>query len=307
MAAWQYFARQQVDIAVVEVGLGGRLDATNVCGTPLATVIVSIGRDHWQRLGNTLADIAGEKAGILKPGVRAIAGPLPEAAAAVVTQKATELNAPLTWVLPAVEEVVMGNPNTTPTLIYEGLRYPQALLGDHQRVNSACAIATLQVLQDQGWKISDEAIVQGLSQVRWPGRLQKGQWQGHELLIDGAHNTDAARSLRAFIDRTYPDEPITWLMGLLETKDHQGVLRTVLRQGDHLHLIPVPGHVSADPEALAAIAQTIDPSPAVVQTHADLEDGLTAAVDALPGKTPIVFCGSLYLIGTFYERYGLLG
>ncbi|MEL7350944.1 MAG: folylpolyglutamate synthase/dihydrofolate synthase family protein [Cyanobacteria bacterium J06560_5] len=305
-AAWQYFARQQVDIAVVEVGLGGRLDATNVCGTPLATVIVSIGRDHWQRLGNTLADIAGEKAGILKPGVRAIAGPLPESAAAVVTQKATELNAPLTWVLPAVEEVVMGNPNTTPTLIYEGLRYPQALLGDHQRVNSACAIATLQVLQDQGWKISDEAIVQGLSQVRWPGRLQKGQWQGHELLIDGAHNTDAARSLRAFIDRTYPDEPITWLMGLLETKDHQGVLRTVLRQGDHLHLIPLPGHVSADPEALAAIAQTIDPSPAVVQTHVDLEDGLTAAVDALPGKTPIVFCGSLYLIGTFYERYGLL-
>ncbi|MEO0708250.1 MAG: folylpolyglutamate synthase/dihydrofolate synthase family protein [Cyanobacteria bacterium J06649_5] len=305
-AAWQYFARQQVDIAVVEVGLGGRLDATNVCGTPLVTVIVSIGRDHWQRLGNTLADIAGEKAGILKPGVRAIAGPLPESAAAVVTQKATELNAPLTWVLPAVEEVVMGNPNTTPTLIYEGLRYPQALLGDHQRVNSACAIATLQVLQDQGWKISDEAIVQGLSQVRWPGRLQKGQWQGHELLIDGAHNTDAARSLRAFIDRTYPDEPITWLMGLLETKDHQGVLRTVLRQGDHLHLIPLPGHVSADPEALAAIAQTIDPSPAVVQTHVDLEDGLTAAVDALPGKTPIVFCGSLYLIGTFYERYGLL-
>ncbi|MEO1593433.1 MAG: Mur ligase family protein, partial [Cyanobacteria bacterium J06632_22] len=89
-AAWEYFAAQKVDIAVVEVGLGGRLDATNVCDSPLVTVIVSIGRDHWQRLGNTLAKIAGEKAGILKPGVPAIAAPLPTEAANVITQRAAE-------------------------------------------------------------------------------------------------------------------------------------------------------------------------------------------------------------------------
>ncbi|MEL6855803.1 MAG: bifunctional folylpolyglutamate synthase/dihydrofolate synthase, partial [Cyanobacteria bacterium J06607_13] len=102
-AAWQYFAQQQVDIAVVEVGLGGRLDATNVCPRPLVTVIVSISRDHWQRLGDTLGKIAGEKAGILKPGVPAIAGPLPLEAAEVVTAKATAQAAPLTWVQPSEE------------------------------------------------------------------------------------------------------------------------------------------------------------------------------------------------------------
>ena len=188
-AAWQYFADQQVDIAIVEVGLGGRLDATNVFTSPLATVIVSIGMDHWQRLGNTLAAIAGEKAGILKPGVQAIAGPLPSEAKAVVIQKAAELNAPLTWIEPAAE--VSTNP---PRLSYSGIEYSQALLGEHQRVNSACAIATIQSLRAQDWKISDEAIARGMATVQWPGRLQKVQWQGHELLIDGAHNRAAARS-----------------------------------------------------------------------------------------------------------------
>lgn len=297
-AAWQYFAQQQVDIAVVEVGLGGRLDATNVCSHPLATVIVSISRDHWQRLGNTLAEIAGEKAGILKPGIAAIAGPLPSEAAAVVTAKANELNAPLTWVTPA-EEVTE---RTEPTLAYSDIQYPQVLLGDHQRVNSACAIATIQTLRTQGWDISDEAIAHGMAQVSWPGRLQKSRWQGHRLLIDGAHNADAALSLRAYLDRTYPNQPITWLMGMLATKDHAGVLGALLRAGDRLHLVPVPGHLSADPTDLSAIAQRICPNLAQAQTHQDLTTALTTATKQNT-ETPTVFCGSLYLIGSFFEHY----
>lgn len=297
-AAWQYFAQQQVDVAVVEVGLGGRLDATNVCPTPLATVIVSISRDHWQRLGNTLAEIAGEKAGILKPGACAIAGPLPPEAAAVVTAKAAELNAPLTWIIPA-EEVTEA---VEPTLRYNGIQYPQVLLGDHQRVNSACAIAAIQSLRAQGWEISDEAIAGGMAQVNWPGRLQRSQWQGHPLLIDGAHNADAALSLRAYLDRTYPNQPITWLMGMLTTKDHEGVFGALLRAGDRLHLVPVPGHLSAAPAELSAIAQQICPNLATVQTHPDLTTALTAATTANTA-TPTIFCGSLYLIGHFFEHY----
>lgn len=321
-AAWQYFADQQVDIAVVEVGLGGRLDATNVCEQPLATVIVSISRDHWQRLGDTLADIAGEKAGILKTGVPAFAGPLPHEAATVVTQKATRLEAPLTWVKPAIEDTaeanVLGNNNTAPALVYEGLRYQQTLLGDHQRVNSACAIATLQSLKNRGWAISDDTIARGMANVSWPGRLQLAQWEGHDLLIDGAHNADAARSLRAYIDRTYPNQAITWLMGMLATKDHAGVFNALLRTGDRLHLMPVPGHLTADPEDLSAIAQQSCPTLAAISIHPDLVTGLAAATKKQqpdkqqPGKQqlnqqpsdlcPTVFCGSLYLIGTFYEH-----
>ncbi len=300
-AAWQYFARQQVDIAVIEVGLGGRLDATNVCPTPLATVIVSIGLDHWQRLGPTLADIAGEKAGILKTGVSVIAGPLPAAAQAVITTRAAQLQAPLTWVTPAEVVEEAQEVSSAPELIYDGIQYPQALLGDHQRVNSACAIATLQRLRVQGWLIPDEAIVSGMAQVQWPGRLQKRQWQGHELLIDGAHNADAARSLRAYIDRTFPHQSITWLMGMLATKDHAGVFAALLRAGDRLHLVPVPGHLSAEPSDLSAIAKQTCPTLQITM-HLNLKAGLTAAVQT----DPIVLCGSLYLIGYFYEHFANL-
>ena len=298
-AAWLYFAQQQVEVAVVEVGLGGRLDATNVWQKPLATVIVSISRDHWQRLGDTIAEIAGEKAGILKPGVAAIAGPLPAEAKAVVTTRAAELNAPLTWVEPA-KEVVASAAQSLSELIYEGIQYPQVLLGEHQRVNSACAIATLQTLRAQGWAISTEAIVRGMAQVQWPGRLQKGAWQGHPLLIDGAHNQDAAKSLRAYIDQTFPHQPITWLMGMLSTKDHAGVFAELLRAGDRLHLVPVPGHLSAELDEMSAIAQQTCPTLTSIETHPDLSAGLAAATQTVP----TVLCGSLYLIGHFYERYG---
>ena len=295
-AAWQYFAAQRVDVAVVEVGLGGRLDATNVCDQPLATVIVSIGRDHWQRLGDTLAAIAYEKAGIIKPTVPIIAGPLPSEAQAVVTARATEVQAPLTWVSPA--EVIDVSP-TGATLQAGGIQYPQTLLGDHQRVNSACAIAALQVLRAQGWHISPAAIARGMAQVRWPGRLQQSQWQGQPLLIDGAHNVDAARSLRAYVDKTYPGRAVTWLMGMLQTKDHPGVFAALLSSGDRLHLVPVPGHLSAEPAELAAIAhQTC--SAILTHVHPDLATGLAAAIQT----SPVVLCGSLYLIGHFYDCYG---
>ena len=191
-AAFSYFAAEAVDVAVLEVGLGGRLDATNVCPAPLVSVIVSIGRDHWQRLGPTLADIAGEKAGILKAGRPAVIGPLPPEADAVVRTKAATLDCPTIWVVPA-----------TPVdndLEYDTVRYPQVLLGAHQRVNSAVAISALQSLQTQGWSIPLAAIQQGMAQVRWPGRLQWTTWQSQALLLDGAHNIASARVLRTFVD-----------------------------------------------------------------------------------------------------------
>lgn len=297
-AAWQYFASQKVDVAVVEVGLGGRLDATNVCDNPLATIIVSISRDHWQRLGETIAEIAGEKAGILKSGVPAIVGPVPIEAEAVITQRAQSLQAPLTQVEPAQPSL-----DKPQSLVYQDIEYPQMLLGEHQKVNSACAIATLQKLRDQGWQISDSAIAQGMAQVKWPGRLQRYQWQGRPLLIDGAHNVDAAKSLRTYLDKAYPNQSITWLMGMLQTKDQAGVFRALIRAGDRLHLAAVPGHLSTEPEELRAIAQKICPNLALIHTHPDLQAALEASTDSTENTSPTVFCGSLYLIGHFFEHY----
>ncbi|NEP15707.1 MAG: bifunctional folylpolyglutamate synthase/dihydrofolate synthase [Leptolyngbya sp. SIO4C1] len=290
-AAWHYFAARRVDIAVIEVGLGGRLDATNVCASPLVSVITSISREHWQRLGPTVADIAREKAGILKSGRPAAVGPLPAAAAAVVAQRAADLSCPLYWVEPAAA--------VRPGWLCAGLtpvEYPQALLGEHQRINSALAIAALQLLQQQGWQIAPAAIQQGMAAARWPGRLEWTTWQDQWLLIDGAHNPAAAQVLRKYVDQALPQRSITWLMGMLETKDHKDVFAALLRPGDRLCLVPVPGHLSASPVDLAQMAQAVCPELQILQ-RASLSAGL-AAVFADPTELTVL-CGSLYLVGDF--------
>ncbi len=298
-AAWLHFAETQVDLAVMEVGLGGRLDATNVVDAPLVSIIVSLSREHWQRLGPTLADIAREKAGVLKPRRPAIIGPLPPEAKAVVQARLEELGCPAVWPAPAVP---LGDGQA-----HSGdVTYPLALLGDHQLVNSAVAIAALQTLRHQGWNISERAIAQGMAQVRWPGRLQWVRWghapQGYPLLIDGAHNPAAARVLRQYVDRWWADQlgtpqSTTWLMGMLATKDHSDIFAELLRPGDALHLVPVPGHETAVPVELAAIARSVCPDLAQCKTHDSLGKGL-GAIAAVPSQLRVL-CGSLYLIGHF--------
>lgn len=329
-AAWLYFAQQQADIAVMEVGLGGRLDATNVCDSPLVTIITSISREHWQVLGPTLADIAREKAGILKPGCPAVIGQLPLEAKAVVEQRIKELDCPAVWVKPAVQLPPLtpsqgeeqaevpdqgGRQEQLPPIAkgetqgefpeswaeYEGIQYPLPLLGEIQLMNSAIAIATLQILRSQGWKITDDAIASGMAKTKWLGRLQWTTWHEHRLLIDGAHNRAAAQALRQYVDTL--NTAITWVMGILSTKDHADIFDALLRPGDQLYLVPVPDHSSADPNHLATLAQQICPELADCRTYPNLETGLEAATSnpAESVERLIVLCGSLYLIGHFLK------
>lgn len=300
-AAWLYFAQSKVDVAVVEVGLGGRLDATNVCDRPLVTIITSISREHWQQLGPTLADIAREKAGILKPGCPVVVGPLPPAAKAVVRSRVVELGCPVVWVEPALElrtqERIAGKmPPPQRRALYEGVEYPLVLQGEIQLSNSASAIAALQILQQLGWEISEEAIAIGMAKTSWLGRLQWTTWQNHDLLIDGAHNPAAAQALRHYVD-TLDVKSVTWVMGMLSTKEHDDIFRALLRPADQLYLVPVPDHSSADPDELAILAQNICPKLAECRAYSELITALEAAV-ALP-ESMVVLCGSLYLVGDF--------
>jgi dihydrofolate synthase / folylpolyglutamate synthase len=308
-AAWLHFAAVGVDLAVMEVGLGGRLDATNVVDRPLVSVITSLSREHWQRLGPTLADIAGEKAGVLKSGCPAVVGPLPPEATAVVQARAESLGCSVVWPEPAVR---LG-PGQARYGGGEGaIAYPLPLLGDHQLINSAVAIAALLCLRDQGWQIDDRAIAQGMGQARWPGRLQWLTWGDpapYSLLIDGAHNPAAALVLRQYVDRWWaaqagPPGGTAWLMGMLATKDHADIFAALLRPGDSLHLVPVPGHETAAPDDLGAIAQSVCPALACCQQHPSLRAGLEALGQGV--NTLRVLCGSLYLIGYFLatEPYG---
>lgn len=314
--AWLYFAQQRVDIAVIEVGLGGRLDATNVCDRPLATVITSLSREHWQRLGPTLADIAGEKAGILKPGCPAIVGPLPPDAQAVVEQRINQLHCPVTWVKPAALLPKNSLETGDNLALSWGIEYPLPLLGEMQLINSALAVATLQVLRQHEWSIPDSAIVQGMAQAQWPGRIQWVNWRDFPLLIDGAHNPAAAQALGQYVNSlrlakaiprtpfnrasvSIPDQSVTWVMGMLSTKDHSDIFQALLQPGDRLYLVPVPDHSSADPLMLADLARKICPELESYDTCGDLGLALDQAV--FSGKGLTVLCGSLYLVGYFLK------
>jgi dihydrofolate synthase / folylpolyglutamate synthase len=325
-AMWVYFAQRRVDIAVIEVGLGGRLDATNVVDNPLVSLITSISLEHTERLGDTLAKIAAEKAGILKEGCPAVIGMMPEAAAAVISRRAYELFCPTLYPKPA-QDSGNGWASYSSLEIYELEEGEVALLprsfnvqlplqGEVQLRNVSLAIAALQILRQENWKISDSALLNGLAKTRWPGRLQWYHWRQHRILIDGAHNPDSALALRHFVDRHLgnPIRPISqvsrgadrrthWVIGILASKSHRDMLETLLRSGDSLYLVPIPEHKSADLTQLATLAkQVICPKLAHVQILDDVQLGIQAAIDRADPTDLVVLCGSLYLVGHFLSQ-----
>jgi dihydrofolate synthase/folylpolyglutamate synthase len=289
-AAWIYFQQQQVDCVVLEVGLGGRLDSTNAAIDPVVAVITSIGRDHWQRLGDTLPQIAQEKAGICKIGVPIVSAPQKPEVLQVLQTKAEAVEATLQVVTPAKWDAAA-------TIRWQDQSYPMPLRGDVQLINAAVVLQTLRVLQQQGWQISASAIAAGFARTHWPGRLQTVEIGGHTLLLDGAHNQPGAEALRQFLDIHVPT-PITWFIGILESKDATGILTALLRPGDRLYPLPMHGYVGFDPAKLARIGQTVQPQLAYCQELSSLKQWMSvlASIPSHP-KPNLVLCGSLYLIG----------
>ncbi|MEW6568860.1 MAG: folylpolyglutamate synthase/dihydrofolate synthase family protein [Chloroflexota bacterium] len=269
-----YFARQGVDIAVIEVGLGGRLDATNVV-TPLVSVITSLSYDHMHLLGNSLSDIAREKAGIIKPGVPVVLAPQQHEAARVVEQVAREQGAPLIrvgrdwlfapgshdlerqslYIWSSREQALIdayvessGRVEWTPP------RYEVPLLGYHQVINAAVAHAALQVVRQQGFDIEDEAIRRGFRSVSWPGRFQILS-RSPVVLVDSAHNRDSALRLRIALDDYFPGKPVTLVFGALADKDIPGMLAELLPRVSRLILTQADHPRAATVDELAEIAR----------------------------------------------------
>jgi len=299
-AMWWYFAEQKVDIAIIETGLGGRLDATNVCDRPLVCAITSIGLDHCQQLGNTLSAIASEKAGIIKPQCPVVIAENDPDAIAALQAKVIECGAPVTWVS-AAERSVSG-------AVWQGFEYPLTLLGNHQLINSAIAIAVIQSLRTQGWKISDDAMRTGLANTQWAGRLQWIEFnlngKSCKILIDGAHNESAAAYLRQFVDEAFPDQRKRWVIGILHTKDQLGILKALLHPDDLLFSVPVPNPATTSPQDLAKLATSMLKSKP--QSYPSLELGLEAAFDDLRSQDMVILCGSLYLVGEFLSQKSFL-
>ncbi|NJL83005.1 MAG: bifunctional folylpolyglutamate synthase/dihydrofolate synthase, partial [Chloroflexaceae bacterium] len=174
---------------------------------------------------------------------------------------------------------------------------PCPLPGTIQLTNSAIAVATLQLLKQQGFKIADTALQTGMAQTQWPGRLQWTTYGGQSLLLDGAHNAAAAIALDHYVRSL--NKPVTWVMGMLATKDHAAIFQALLQTQDYLYLVPVPDHATADPQELATLALATCPNLRRCSPYPDLWPALDGAL-AQPERS-IVLCGSLYLVGYFLK------
>jgi dihydrofolate synthase/folylpolyglutamate synthase len=305
-AAFLAFARTPADIVLLEVGLGGRLDATNVVRRPAVTAITPVSLDHQAFLGDTVAAIAGEKAGILKPGVAAVIGPQPIEAEEVIEARAASLAAPLCrsrheWHCDASGE---------------GMRYAgqhwrldlplPSLIGAHQVVNAGTAIACLERLS--GFSLPSSAIVHGLRHIDWPARLQllnrgpliEALPAGWELWLDGGHNPLAGEVL-ADVAAGWHDRPLYLVVGMMNTKDAGGFIAPMAKHARALTAVTIPGEQNALPaEAIAAAASSVG-------LPARTAGSIRAAIHEIPvhdGNGRVLICGSLYFAGKVLAENG---
>jgi dihydrofolate synthase/folylpolyglutamate synthase len=295
VAAFQAFADAGLELVVLEVGLGGRLDATTVHPDRQVLGFAAIGMDHAEVLGSTLGAIATEKAGILSPGCLAVSGPQPREAEAVLRRQALGSGSELLWVDPLREE---GG-----ELVAGTLRWRSGLPGRVQRHNNAVALGMLRALRRRGWTVSDAAITAGFSAARWPGRLQPASWHGQPLLLDGAHNLPAAEALRRELQASEPEGSTRphgaagcgrrWVLGVLANKPAPAMARALLAPEDRAWLVPVPEHPCWTLEQLLAAAPELSGR---LEASPSLQEALRAAC-AAPGQGPVVVAGSLYLLG----------
>ena len=279
--AFELFRRARVDVAVIEVGLGGRLDATNVV-SPIATAITSIALDHERYLGSTLGAIAFEKAGIIKPGVPVVVGDLDPEAAAVIERVARERGA----------ELIRASPRDCSAFTI-GLR------GAHQIGNAAVAVRVLETLDRIGIAVAPRAIAAGLANPEWPGRLDLRQLPGgREMLMDAAHNPAGAAALSSYLQARGDRLPLVF--AAMKDKDIAGMFGALLPAISHLYVTRASNPRSADPAAIADVTRAIAPSLPI----AIVSDPAEAMRAAWLSSPRIVVAGSIFLLGDVMKQLG---
>jgi dihydrofolate synthase/folylpolyglutamate synthase len=272
-AAFVAFARAQLDIAIVEVGLGGRLDATNALARPLVSVITNIALDHTEILGNTIEEIAGEKAGILRAGVPAIIGAVDDEARRAIAERAREVGAPLRW---------LGKDFAVAAI-------PDHLLGLHQARNAAVARAAILALPP-ALRPDEDAIARGFADARWPGRLER---LAPDLFLDGAHNADGSRALADALPALAAGRPIHLVLGVVEEKDAKALAAPLLPLASRVIATTPP-----TPRAKSASRLASELGPSVES----IDDPLAAVGEARASNALTVVAGSLFLVGQVRAR-----
>lgn len=327
--AFLYFATEEADLAVLEVGMGGRLDATNIV-TPLVAIITSLSYDHTLYLGSTLPLIAREKAGIIKDGAVVVSVPQPPEAMAVIEETCRERGALLfrvgeqwTWQRGEMDmegqsfTVHLNNPTTQPPyhpitpspnhptrydLLSHGPRRHRCwipLLGEHQLANATTAVAVADLLPGLGVHVSEEAIAQGLRQVRWPGRLEVLS-RAPFLVVDGAHNADSAHKLAVALRKYFQYERLILIFGASLEKDIDGMLRELLPLAHRVIVTQAqhPRATKVQPLREALLAQGCEPL-----SSNNVAEALDCALKLARKRDLICATGSLFVVAEVQEAW----
>jgi dihydrofolate synthase/folylpolyglutamate synthase len=296
--AFEYFARQRVDFSVFEVGLGGRLDATNILA-PVVSIITRVDFDHENFLGHSLAEIAAEKAGILKQRVPLVLAQQRPEALSVVRARASELGCPVIETGSAFridkEWTEGGRGRAVATEIESGWQIELAprLPGKFQIQNSLNAVAAVRYLQKRGYRISDEALAQGIAEAIWPGRLEKLQAEP-DLYLDGAHNPSAARELTAFLAQNLAGRKIWLVFGALRDKAVDEIAGVLFPLASEV-IFTQPSTSRAI--SVAQLAEITSHHAAHFTIVAEPEVALEGALERAAPSDAVVVAGSLYLVG----------
>jgi dihydrofolate synthase/folylpolyglutamate synthase len=300
--ALKYFAEQKIDIAVIETGLGGRLDSTNVI-KPEVTAITSISKDHMAQLGNTIEKIAEEKAGIFKHGIPAVTVTQQPEVEAVFKRIADKVGAPFDVAGKSMEfsyrfeSSRMLGPHTrvcltTPNSKFEHLAVP--LLGEHQALNCGLALAIIDRLKTRGLALNDQRTMEGLSKTQIPGRMEL-LCQNPRVLVDGAHNAASIDAMMRAIGQHIPYDSMVVIFGCCGDKDVDGMLERITSGADKVIFTNVNSIRTANPDELAA--RYVEQYGKMAQVAPNLADALEIANRAVTKEDLICITGSFYLIG----------
>ena len=295
--AFEYFRRERVDVVILEAGMGGRLDSTNIIEASLLSVITGIALDHTAYLGDTIEKIAAEKAGIIKSGCPVLFGGSHEGARAVIEGRAKELSAPLTvtdYTKLSIESADLGGS----TFTYKGGRYKTRMLGLYQPRNASTVLEAVEILRKSGFDVPDEAIATGLDTTRWPARFEK-ICDKPLVIFDGAHNPEGIDSAVRSIRHYFGEHKVYVLTGVLRDKDY-GIIADRLSEVAARAYTITPGN----PRALPAreFANVLRHRGLVAVTSSSIKEALSRAMSAgLQDGTPVVVLGSLYTYSSVVE------
>ena len=300
--ALQYFHEQKVDVVVWETGLGGRLDATNVV-TPLVSVITNIAFDHTQYLGETLAQIATEKCGIIKNGVPVVTAAGAEEALAVIRSTAAERAGKLTVVGEDVRATRLSEGEHCQCVRLTGVHHDYGsltipLLGPHQTLNCATAVAALEAC---GLRVTPPQVHEGLARTRWPGRFQIVE-HNPTVVLDGAHNAAASEKLALTLCEHFAGQKLTLIIGVLRDKNYDQMCQILAPLAEHIFCVPVNSERTCDPDQLARWCKAGNAS-AQISVSPNVSEAYAHARNA-SGRNAIVITGSLFLVGEALDQLG---